>query len=86
MIVAAVFLYRARKRISPGIINDVRAGLAAINVRDPDERLAKYLELRYGPMSDPVNRRRVFLDFFDRARIQALECCVTSGRSFLWYL
>ena len=63
MIVAAVFLHQTRKRIPPGLVNDVRAGLSAINIRDPDERLAKYLELRYGPMSDPVNRRRVFLDF-----------------------
>ena len=76
VIVAMVFLHRARERIPSGLMNDVRAGLAALNVRDPDERLAKYLELHYGRMSDPVNRRRVFLDFFDRDRIQALEWLV----------
>ena len=76
VIVGAVFLHQARRRIPPGLMNDVRAGLAAINVPDPDERLAKYLELRYGPMSDPANRRRVFLDFFARDRIQALEWLV----------
>jgi predicted kinase len=53
VIVAAVFLHQARRRIPPGLINDVRAGLAAMNVRDPDERLAKYLELRYGAMPSP---------------------------------
>lgn len=76
VVVSTVFLHHARRRIPPGLMNDVRAGLAAINVPDPDERLARYLELRYGPMSDPINRRRVFLDFFDRDRIKGLEWLV----------
>ena len=59
-----------------GILKDIRAGLAARNLKDPDERLLKYLEGRYGAMSDPAKRQQVFLDFFDLEHIKALQLLV----------
>lgn len=60
----------------PGVMKDIRAGLPARSIKDPDERLAKYLENRYGPMTDPANRQQVFVDFFDVDRIKALQFLV----------
>lgn len=58
------------------IAQDLRAGLAARSIRDPDARLRKYLEGRYGNLEDPAVRRRVFVDFFDPERIRALQWLV----------
>ena len=58
------------------MMKDVRAGIAARHIADPDARLAKYLEGRYGSMDDPANRRKVFLDFFDVEHIKALQLLV----------
>lgn len=63
-------------RPPPGTMLDLRAGWAARAIENGDERLLKYLELRYGPMSDPAVRQRVFLDFFNVERIQALQFLV----------
>ena len=60
----------------PGLMKDLRAGFAARNLKDPDERLLKYLDGRYGPMSDSANRERVFLDFFDVEHIKAMQFLV----------
>lgn len=59
-----------------GLMRDIRAGLAARSIKDPDQRLAKYLEGRYGDLSDPANRQAVFVDFFDTERIKALQMLV----------
>lgn len=59
-----------------GLLRDVRAGLAARPIRDPDQRLVRYLEERYGNLANPTNRQAVFVDFFDPARIQALQILV----------
>lgn len=53
---------------------DVRAALAARHEPQPVQR---FLALRYGPMSDPANRQRAFLDFFDVAHIEGLYLIVT---------
>lgn len=60
----------------PWLMKDLRAGMAAREIKDPDERLLKYLEGRYGLLSDPANRRRVFLDFFDINHIKAMQFLV----------
>lgn len=60
----------------PGLMKDIRAGIAARNLKDPDQRLLKYLEVRYGPMSNPTNRQNVFLDFFNTEHIEALQFLV----------
>ncbi len=65
-----------RKRLPPQFSKDVRAGLAARSIQDPDARLNKYLEGRYGPMSDPANRQKVFLGYFDVEHIKAMQLLV----------
>ena len=59
-----------------GVTEDIRAGLAARHIQDPDARLRKYLEGRYGPLADAANRERVFVDFFNPERIDALKWLV----------
>lgn len=59
-----------------GLMRDIRAGLAARPIRDPDQRLVKYLQGRYGDLSDPAVRQEVFADFFDPERIKALQMLV----------
>jgi hypothetical protein len=60
-----------------GMMQDIRAGLAARELQDPDQRIGKYLEGRYGPMSVPVNRQNAFVDFFDVEHIKALQLLAT---------
>lgn len=73
---AGVAVRIVRTRAPAGVLVDVRAGMAARSIRDPDQRLAKYLEGRYGSLDDPAVRRRIFLDFFDLERINALQWLV----------
>lgn len=75
--VAVAVGYRVMRGGRPaGMMQDIRAGLAARSIRDPDERLAKYLEGRYGNLEDPAVRERVFVDFFEVERIKALQWLV----------
>ena len=53
---------------------DVRAAIAARNDPKPVER---FLELRYGPLTEPANRQKAFLDFFNVGHIQGLHLLVT---------
>lgn len=59
-----------------GMMRDIRAGLAAKDIADPDERLRKYMEERYGSMDDPARRNEAFLDFFNLERIKTLQFLV----------
>ena len=52
------------------VVADVRAGIAARHAAQPVER---FLELRYGPLTDSANRDRAFLDFFNLGHIQGLQ-------------
>lgn len=52
---------------------DIRAGLAAHAIQDPDARLLRYLEARYGSMDDPAHRQDAFLDFFNLDHIKGLQ-------------
>jgi hypothetical protein len=79
MVLSAAFLSAIRRRIPPELAKDIRAGLAARGITNPDERLGKYLELRYGTLSDPANRQKAFVDFFDPDHIKALHLMVTHG-------
>lgn len=65
-----------RRSAPKGLGRDLRAGLAARHLTDPDARLRRYLEGRYGNLEDPEVRRRVFVDFFDPERIEALQWLV----------
>lgn len=71
-----IWLAVVRPRVPPGLLKDIQAGLPARHLQDPDARLLKYLENRYGSMSDPTNREAVFVDFFNVERIKALQFLV----------
>lgn len=60
----------------PGVMKDIRAGLAARHIADPDARLLTYMEERYGSMSDPAHRQEAFLDFFNVEHIRTLQLLV----------
>jgi hypothetical protein len=51
-------------------VQDVRA---AIQAKDAPQPVERFLELRYGPLSDPENRQRAFLDFFNIGHIKGLH-------------
>jgi hypothetical protein len=55
------------------VILDVRAAIAARNAPRPVER---FLELRYGPLTEPGNREKAFIDFFNVGHIQGLHLLV----------
>ena len=58
------------------VMKDVRAGLAARHIHDPQERIHVFLQARYGPLTEPANRERAFLDFFDVDHIKGLNFIV----------
>ncbi len=58
------------------LMRDIRAGLAARDVPDPDVRVQTFLSARYGPLTDPLNRQKAFLDFFDIDHIRGLHFIV----------
>jgi hypothetical protein len=73
---AAAWLWVARAKPPPGMLKDIRAGITARHIADPDKRILQYLDARYGPMSDPVHRQEAFLDFFDVEHVKALQFLV----------
>ena len=52
---------------------DVHAALAARNEARPVDR---FMELRYGPMTESGNRQKAFLDFFNVGHIEGLQVLV----------
>jgi len=75
-VAGAFVVHRLRHRLPPELMQDIRAGVAARNIADPDQRFQKYLEGRYGPMTDSANRQKAFLDFFNVDHIRALQLLV----------
>jgi hypothetical protein len=55
------------------VVQDIRAGIAARKAPEPVER---FLELRYGPLTEAENRRKAFLDFFNVGHIEGLQLLV----------
>ena len=55
------------------VAQDLRAAVASRNAPRPVER---YLELRYGPLTEPANREKAFLDFFNVGHIEGLQVLV----------
>lgn len=79
LVVAVVFaigLHRLHRKLPPDLMANIRAGMAARKISDPDQRLEKYLEGRYGPQTDPKNREKVFLDFFNAEHVKTLQWLV----------
>ncbi|MBI5388282.1 MAG: hypothetical protein HZA90_26760 [Verrucomicrobia bacterium] len=56
------------------VVLDVRAAFASRNAPRPVE---KFLELRYGPLTEPANRQKAFLDFFNVGHIEGLQILVS---------
>ena len=56
-------------------VQDVRA---AIQAKDAPQPVERFLELRYGPLTDPANRQRAFLDFFNIGHIKGLHLLASS--------
>jgi hypothetical protein len=52
------------------VLQDLRAGAAARHDPRPVER---YLEIRYGPLTESANRQKAFLDFFNVGHIEGLQ-------------
>ena len=44
-----------------------------LNAATATQPVEKFLELRYGPLTDPANRQRAFLDFFNIGHIKGLQ-------------
>ena len=55
------------------VFKDVRAGLAARDIQQPKARVEAFLTARYGPLTDPANRQRAFLDLFNVEHTKALD-------------
>jgi hypothetical protein len=60
-------------------LKDVRAGLAARDIQQPKERVEVFLTARYGPLTDPANRQRAFLDLFNVDHTKALDFIAGHG-------
>lgn len=73
VVISVALALWVRSRIPAEFGPDLRAGIAVRKIADPETRLNKYLELRYGPMSDPANRQKVFMDYFNVDHIKALQ-------------
>ncbi len=70
----AVFWVRHFHAYTPReALKDVRAGIAARHDPKPVE---KFLELRYGSMTEPANREKAFLDFFNPGHIEGMHLLV----------
>lgn len=76
LIAGAVGWFAIRRRIPPELIQDIRADIGVKDIWDANQRLQRYLDLRYGPQSDPANREKVFMDFFNIEHIKALQLMV----------
>lgn len=66
-----------RHHVPKELMKDVRAGLAARHVREPNARIKTFLEARYGPMTEPTNRQNAFLGFFDVDHIKGFGLLVS---------
>ena len=76
LVVAGAYLVHRIRQLPPELMQDIRAGIAARDIRDPDQRFNKFLEGRYGSQQDPLNREKAFLGFFDPDHIKAMQLLV----------
>ena len=55
------------------VVQDVRAAIA---VRNEPNSVKRFMEVRYGPMTEPANRQKAFVDFFNVPHIEGLHLLV----------
>jgi hypothetical protein len=67
---ATLWIRRFHRYTPVEVVQDIRAGVAARNAPRPVER---FLELRYGSLTNPANRQKAFLDFFNVGHIEGLH-------------
>ena len=72
-LVAGFWLRNLRHYTPLEAIQDIQAG---IKVRSAEHPVEQFLELRYGPLSEPANRQKAFLDFFNVGHIEGLHILV----------
>ncbi|MCX6904348.1 MAG: hypothetical protein NTW03_12895 [Verrucomicrobia bacterium] len=58
----AGWIWRFRTYTPAAVAVDIRAAIGARNAPQPAVR---FLELRYGPLTEPANRQKAFLEFFN---------------------
>jgi hypothetical protein len=75
-IAAGAYVVHRIHQLPPELMQDIRAGIAARDITDPNLRFAKFLEGRYGPQNDPANQRNAFLGFFAPDHIKAMQVLV----------
>jgi hypothetical protein len=66
----ALWVHRFHRYTPVEVVQDLRAGVASRGAPNPVER---FLEVRYGPLTEPANRRKAFLDFFNVGHIEGLQ-------------
>lgn len=76
LLAASAYVVHRIRQFPPELMQDIRAGIAARHITDPGRRFEKFLEARYGPQDDPVNRRNAFLGFFNPDHIKAMQLLV----------
>jgi hypothetical protein len=72
--VAAILWVRQFHEYTP--VEAMRDFQAAARVGAASRPVERFLQLRYGPMSNPDNRRAAFLDFFNIGHIKGLNMLV----------
>jgi hypothetical protein len=65
----AAWTWKTRGPILREVAQDLRAGARSRNAEKPFER---FIELRYGPMTEPENRRKAFVGFFDPMHMEGM--------------
>jgi hypothetical protein len=74
---AALWVHTFHHYTPKEVMEDVRAGMKAKDIQEPLTRVEVFLEARYGPLTEPANRQRAFLDFFNQDHIKGLNFIVS---------
>ena len=73
----ALWMHRFHRYTPMEVAQDIQAGIAARNTPEPVEQ---FLELRYGALTEPANRQKAFLDFFNVGHIEGLQIITSHMR------
>ena len=76
LLLGGFLAYVIHRKISPDLRKDIHAGMQARNISDPDARLRKYLENRYGSLTEASNREAAFLGLFDIEHIKSMQLII----------
>ena len=68
--IGAGWIWKTRSGLVKEVALDLKAGAMSRHAENPFER---FLELRYGPMTEPINRQKAFLGFFDADHMEGMR-------------